>query len=110
MINFTSRTNYFLYSEPTDMRKGRNGLSLIIREVMLQNPLDYNNAYIFYSRDYKKIKILHHDLNGYVLYEKWFDDGKFLKPEFQEAKVSHHISRETLILLMSTSVQTKLTI
>lgn len=110
MINFSSRINYFLYSEPTDMRKGRNGLSEIIREVMLQNPLDYSNAYIFYSRDYRKIKILHHDLSGYVMYEKWFDDGRFLKPEFGEAKSSHQISRETLILLMSTAVQTKLSI
>lgn len=110
MINFSSRTNYFLRSEPTDMRKGRNGLSQIIREIMLQDPLDYNNAYIFYSKDYKKIKILHHDLTGFVMYEKWFDDGRFLKPEFLEARASHKISRETLILLMSTAVQTKLSI
>lgn len=110
MINFTSRTNYYLRSAPTDMRKGRNGLSQIIREIMQMDPLDYNNAYIFYSKDYRKIKILHHDLSGFVLYEKWFDDGKFLKPEFQEAKTSHRISRETLILLMSTVVQSKIAI
>ena len=24
--------------------------------------------------------------NGFVLYEKWFDDGRFLKPEFQEIR------------------------
>ena len=47
MINFTSRTNYYLRSAPTDMRKGRNGLSQIIREIMQMDPLDYNNAYIF---------------------------------------------------------------
>ena len=110
MINFTSRTNYYLRSEPTDMRKGRNGLSQIVREIMQQDPLDYNNAYIFYSRDFRKVKIMHYDINGFVMYEKWFDDGKFLKPEFEHAQTSHKISRETLILLMSTAVQSKIVI
>lgn len=110
MINFTNRTKYFLCSVPTDMRKGKEGLAQIVREVIKLNPLDYNHAYIFYSRDYRKVKILHYDLNGYVLYSKWFDDGKFLKPEFEESKQSYSISRETLILLMSTAVQTKIRI
>ena len=48
--------------------------------------------------------------NGFVLYEKWFDDGRFMKPEFQEIRRSHKISRETLILFMSAAVQTKILI
>ena len=35
----------FLSSEPTDMRKGCNGLSCIIRERMQLNHLDYSNAH-----------------------------------------------------------------
>lgn len=110
MINFRSCITYYISSTPTDMRKGRAGLAKIIREVMQRNPLNYNEAFIFYSRDYRKVKILHHDLNGYIMYEKWFDDGKFLKPEFEESKVTHQISRETLILLLSTAVQTRIAI
>ena len=41
---------------------------------------------------------------------KWFDNGKFLKPEFQEARTSHCISKETLMLLMTSAVQTRLSI
>lgn len=110
MINFTNRTTYYISSCPTDMRKGREGLAQIVREVMKRNLLCYDEAFIFYSKDYKKVKILHYDLNGYVMYEKWFDDGRFLKPTFEESKSSHHISRETLILLLSTAVQYKLVI
>ena len=72
-------------SVATDMRKG---LARIIREVMKRNPLCYDEAFIFYSKDYRKVKILHYDLNGYVLYEKWFDEGRFLKPVFEESKSS----------------------
>ena len=32
MLNFTSRTTYYLSSTPTDMRNGREGLAGIIRE------------------------------------------------------------------------------
>lgn len=110
MINFTSRTRYYLSSNPTDMRKGREGLAGVVREVMGRNPRCYDEAFIFYSKDYKKVKVLHYDLNGYVMYEKWFDNGRFLKPEFGRMLSCHEISRETLILLLSTAVQTKIAI
>ena len=96
MINFTSRTKYFISSKPTDMRNGREGLAGIVREVMGHNPKCYDEAFIFYSKDYRKVKILHYDINGYVMYQKWFDNGKFLKPEFTKVQRSHEISRETL--------------
>ncbi len=110
MLNFTSRTTYYLSSTPTDMRNGREGLAGIIREKMQHDPYSYDEAFIFYSKDYRKVKILHYDINGWVLCSKWFTDGKFLKPEFEECKITHELSRETLILIMSTSVQTKIRI
>lgn len=97
-------------SSPTDMRNGRDGLAGIVREVMGHNPKSYDEAFIFYSKDYRKVKILHYDLNGYVMYQKWFDDGRFLRPEFTKMQSSHEISRETLILLLSTAIQTKIVI
>ena len=33
-------------------------------------------------------KYFHYDLNGYVIYQKWFDDGKMLKPKFMEIRVA----------------------
>lgn len=77
---------------------------------LTRNPRCYDEAFIFYSKDYKKVKVLHYDLNGYVMYEKWFDNGRFLKPEFGRMLSCHEISRETLILLLSTAIQTKIAI
>lgn len=108
MLNFTNRTTFYLCSTPTDMRNGCNGLAEIIRTKMDHDPYCYDEAFIFYSKDCHKVKILHYDINGFVLYQKWFDDGKFLKPRFLEAAKSHKISRETLILLLSTAVQTEI--
>ena len=42
-------------------------------------------------------KYFHYDLNGYVIYQKWFDDGKMQKPKFMEIKSCHLITREQLL-------------
>ena len=110
MINFDSRTKFFMKSTPTDMRKGYEGLASIVRDVMGHNPRNYNEAFVFYSKDYRKVKILHYDINGWVLCSKWFTDGKFLKPEFEECKITHELSRETLILIMSLADDEEITI
>ena len=38
------------------MRNGREGLAGIVREVMGHNPKCYDEAFIFYSKDYRKVK------------------------------------------------------
>ncbi|MFQ8821981.1 MAG: IS66 family insertion sequence element accessory protein TnpB [Segatella copri] len=39
MLNFTSRTNFYICSIPTDMRKGREGLATIVREYFHRDPI-----------------------------------------------------------------------
>lgn len=51
------------------MRKGREGLAEFVREKMQRDPYIYGDAFIFYSKDLKKVKILHYDINGFVIYE-----------------------------------------
>ena len=53
-------------------------------------------------------KYFHYDLNRYVIYQKWFDDGKMLKPKFMEIKSCHLITREQVTLLVSNAVQSKM--
>ena len=65
---------------------------------------------VFYTKDYRKVKILHYDINGWILCLKWFTDAKSLKPEFEKCKITHELSKQTLILLMSTFIQIKIKI
>ena len=46
----------------------------IVRTAMEHNPKNYDEAFIFYSKDCHKVKILHDDINGWVMYSKWFTD------------------------------------
>lgn len=90
------------------MRKGREGLATIVRDFFHRNPLTYDETFIFYNKKYDTVKILHYELNGYVIYQKWFDDGKMLKPKFMEAKRCHRMTREQVTLLVSNAVQSKM--
>ena len=55
MLNFTSRTNFYICSIPTDMRKGREGLATIVREYFHRDPTAYGEAFIFYNKKYDTV-------------------------------------------------------
>lgn len=64
----------------TDMRKSFDGLMAIIRDTYQLDP--YANAlFLFCGRDHRKLKALHFDKDGFVLYQKRLDgDGRFEWP------------------------------
>ena len=68
----------------------------------------YGATKIFYNKKYDTVKILHFDLNGYMILQKWFDDGKLMKPKFMEMKRFHHITREQTMFLLSNAVQSEI--
>ena len=108
MVNLTERTGYYLCNSPVDLRKGREGLADIVRASSSYDPTSYDKAFIFYNKKYDTVKILHFDLNGYMILQKWFDDGKLMKPRFMEMKSFHHITREQAMFLLSSAVQSEI--
>ena len=81
MINFSGKTKFFMKSTPTDMRKGYDGLASIVRDVMGRNPRNYNEAFVFYSKDYRKVKWRKRSIPTHSgwLYPLTFDAEKGLK-------------------------------
>jgi len=110
MLDLNTATHYWMFPEPADMRKSKDKLAALIRQRLELDPIVGSNAFIFHSKNLRKVKILHHDFTGYELYIKWFDDGKFLKPVFSTIRKRHTITRSQLLLFLTGAVQTKLTI
>lgn len=110
MLDLNSASRYWILPDPTDMRKSKNTLAALVRDSAGMDPICGSNAFIFYSKDLRTVKILHHDFTGYELYVKWFDDGKFLKPVFANISRTHMISKSQLLLFLTGAVQTKLNI
>lgn len=76
MLSLPSAVSIFLYTEPTDMRKGFDGLSGIVRSVFAADPLD-GSLFLFVNRRRDRLKILHWDGTGYWLYYKLLEAGTF---------------------------------
>jgi transposase len=65
-------------AEPTDMRKGFDGLSALVIEGMQRDPLN-GDVYIFVSRDRVRAKVLHWDGTGLCIYAKRLERGRFAR-------------------------------
>lgn len=110
MIDLNTASAFWLCPEPVDMRKGRDSLAAVVRERMKSDPINGMHAFIFFSKNLKTVKILHHDATGYEVYTKWFDEGKFLRPVFEQIRTRHTITRTQLYLFLTGAVQTKIRI
>jgi transposase len=78
MLNLDNTRRYFVYQGVTDFRKGINGLCGIIREELGQEPLE-GGVYIFFNRHRNRVKILSWDQDGFMLYYKCLERGRFEK-------------------------------
>ena len=66
----------FLCTRPTDLRKGFDGLSGLVRESFSQDPLS-GHLFLFLNRRRDRIKILYFDRDGLVIWYKRLEVGCF---------------------------------
>ncbi len=64
-----------------DMRKSIDGLSLLVLDYFDKNPAD-GYYFVFINKARDKIKILYFDKNGFCLWYKRLEKGKFKPPKF----------------------------
>ena len=82
MLSFSARQCYFLYRAATDMRKGFNGLSGLVRE-HVNHELLSGDAFIFLNKRRDRVKILVWDRTGFVVWYKVLEQGTFELPNSQ---------------------------
>lgn len=79
MFSLNDSMRYWLYNQPTDMRKSYHTLSGIVSNCMGMNP--YNgDVYIFMNKSRNCIKLLHWEPGGLVIYSKLLEAGTFGYP------------------------------
>jgi len=76
MLGFNGQQDFYIYKEPTDMRKGYNGLSGIVRNELGEDPTS-GSVYVFFNKTRKLVKMLVWDRDGYVIYGKRLERGTF---------------------------------
>ena len=66
----------FAHAAPTDLRKGYDGLSALVRESLGRDPTS-GDLYLFVSRNRIRAKVLLWDGTGLCLFAKRLEQGRF---------------------------------
>jgi transposase len=90
----------FVYTEPTDMRKGFVGLSAIVREEFQADPTD-GSLFIFINRRRDRMKLLHFADGGFWLYYRLLEAGTFETLKSQSDSTQLQIDATELSMLLS---------
>jgi transposase len=98
MLNLEANTKIYLCTGYTDMRKGVNGLSSLA-ESILSTKFCSGAMFVFRGKSADKIKILWWDGQGFCLFYKCLDSGKFIWLKSDD-KRSIGITRAQLSMLI----------
>ena len=82
MITVPAGVRIHLALGPTDMRKGFDGLALLVQEVLRADPFS-GHLFVFRGKRAGMLKILFHDGSGMCLFAKRLDQGAFTWPSTQ---------------------------
>jgi len=99
MLSLASGVKIFVYTQATDMRKGFNGLSGIVRSEFQSDPTD-GSLFIFINRRRDRMKLLHFDGGGFWLYYRLLEAGTFeeLKPKDDSCRLQIDATQLSMLL------------
>lgn len=80
MISLGDHTRVYLAVGVTDMRKAIDGLSVLVQDVLDQDPLS-SHLFVFCNRARDKIKILFWHNNGFWLWYRRLERQRFWWPD-----------------------------
>jgi len=98
-LSLSSACRYFIYAPVADMRKGFDGLSGLVSNEFLLNPLS-GDVFIFFNRERNRIKLLHWQGDGFVIYCKRLEKGTFELPKQESTQSSMEISSQQLQFIL----------
>ncbi|MHC9538165.1 MAG: IS66 family insertion sequence element accessory protein TnpB [Vulcanimicrobiota bacterium] len=98
MLNLETVQQVYLAPGSTDMRKSIDGLAVLVSAVFRLNPFS-ESWFVFSNRERDKVKILRWDHNGFWLYYRRLERGRFRWPSSEEGQAMV-ISRRQLQWLL----------
>ena len=100
MFSLTDSLRYWYYNRPTDMRKSFHTLGGIVTDIMGRDPYG-GEVFIFMNKARTRIKLLHWEPGGMVIYSKMLEAGTFGRPaSMDDESLSGSIEWRELVLIV----------
>ena len=77
--DFTGADHIYIAIGYTDMRKGINGLALLVQQSFNLDPFS-NSLFLFCGKKTDRLKALYYESDGFILLTKRLDHGRFQWP------------------------------
>ena len=84
MLSLPPSVRLFVATQPVDGRKGPDSLMTLVRDVLRHDPLS-GHLFIFFSKRCDRVRIVYWDRNGYAMWTKRLEKGRF-RPSFSSDK------------------------
>ena len=97
MMALSSNVRYFVCCTPVDIRNGFDGLSGIVRNYLKNDPIS-GAVFIFLSKNLSHIKLLYWDGDGFALFHKRLERGRYTFPI--DNSPSKELNRQELLMLL----------
>lgn len=91
------RLRIWLYTQPVDMRKSFDGLSVLVKSMLQEDPLS-GQLFVFINRRRTQIKVLYFDRSGYCIWMKRLEQGQFRYTQRGVDKQVLSVTELTLLL------------
>ena len=101
MLTFPHAVRIFLHTEAVDLRKSFDGLSGLVTQAFPEEDLLSGHLFLFLNRRRDRIKMLHWDADGLVIWYKRLEAGSFQIPQRIVQGAAVELKSAQLAMLLS---------
>ena len=91
---------YYLYRDPTDIRKSFDGLCGLVTNRLGQSPMS-GDVFIFINKPRNRMKLLKWEAGGFVLFYKRLERGNFELPFLSDPVLGQQIGYGQLAMMVT---------
>src|SRR5947209_5711518 len=99
MLSIPAALKIYLAAAPVDMRKSHDGLAALVEHVLAANPLS-GHLFVFRNKPGDRVKLLYWDTDGFALWYKRLESGRFRFPPMKEGETRVSITAMELTMLL----------
>jgi transposase len=100
VLSLPPSVRLFVATQPVDGRKGADSLMVIVRDVFRHEPFS-GHLFVFFSMRRDRVRIVYWDRNGFAMWTKRLERGRYALTFSAEGKlVAHAIEAAELALIL----------